>query len=123
MQPHRIKVGAGVVLLSIEGLARDWGVPVSGIEHLMATFSIPAIKLPGGDTRYVSLYPLEMALFDAGLPGVYKGTTELVKAHHELAGVLYGTLSREVIRERCKSLARSIRGGPPAKARSRKKRS
>lgn len=119
MQPDRIKVGAGVILVSLDGLARDWGVPEGGVEHLLGTFTIPVIKLPGGDKRYVSLYSLEDALFEAGLPETFKGDTVLVRTHHELAGVLYGTLSKEVIRERVKALAKSLRSGPPRKTRKR----
>jgi hypothetical protein len=109
MQPHRIKVGAGVILVSVDGLAVDWGVPEKGIVSLLATFAIPIITLPGGDKRYVSLYSLESALFEAGLPTAFRDDQVLVRCHQELAGVLYGTLSKEVIRERCKSLAASLR--------------
>lgn len=120
MQPDRIKLGAGVILVSLSGLARDWGVPEEGVEHLLAAFTIPVITLPGGDKRYVSLYSLEEALFEAGLPETFKGDTLLVKAHHELAGVLYGTLTREVIRERVVALANAFRAGPPRKYRKPK---
>lgn len=109
MQPHRIKVGAGLIMVSLDGLALDWGVPDKGILALLATFAIPLITIPGGDKQYVSLYSLETALFEAGLPTAFQGDQTLVRCHQELAGVLYGTLSKEVIRERCKSLASALR--------------
>lgn len=108
-EPHRIKVGAGVVLLSLDGVAADWGLPEKNVEHLLNLFKIPLIRLPGGRKRYISMYPLEDALFQLGLPETMKGDRALVTAHHELAGVLYGTLTKEVIRERVKILAKSLK--------------
>lgn len=108
MQPHRIKVGAGVILVSIDGLAVDWGVPESGIEKLLSLFAIPVIRLPGGEKRYISLWALEMALFEAGLPEAAKGSTEVVRAIHEAAAIVYATASKEVVRERVRALSRSL---------------
>ncbi len=110
MQPHRIKIGAGVILVSLDGLAVDWGITVDGVEHMLNALELPRIKFPGGEKRYVGLYGLEDALFELGLPDTFKGNRALVRAHHELAGVLYGTLSREVIRERCLMLAKTLKG-------------
>lgn len=108
MQPHRIKVGAGVVLISIDGLAVDWGVPESGVEKLLGLFQIPVITIPGGDKRYISLWSLEMALFEAGLPDAAKGSQEAVRAIHEAAGIIYATASKEVVRERVRALAKDM---------------
>lgn len=119
MQPDRIKVGAGVIMVSICGLARDWGIPEEAMRKTIAFFRLKVLTPVPGGKQYVGLYPLESALFEASLPETFKGDTALVKAHHELAGVLYGTLSKEVIRERVKALAKALRSGPPRKTRKR----
>ena len=108
MQPHRVKIGAGVILVSIDGLAVDWGIPESGVESLLKMFRIPVIKFPEGEKRYISLWSLEMALFEAGLPLACKGSQELVRAIHEAAGIIYATASKEVVRERVKVLTRRL---------------
>lgn len=95
--------------MSLDGLAADWDIPEKGVLSLLSTFEIPLIKLPGGDKQYVSLWSLEIALFEAGLPAAAKGSQEAVRTIHESAGIVYGTLSREVIRERVMALARSLR--------------
>jgi len=99
-------------MVSLDGLSRDWGVPEKGVEGLLGALHIPVIKIPGGEKRYVSLYSLEDALFEAGLPDTFKGNAALVRAHHELAGVLYGTLTKEVIRERVVELAKALHTAP-----------
>ncbi len=121
MQPHRLKVGSGVILVSIDGLASDWGIPESGVLQVLAMFKIPAIKFPGGDKRYVSLFSLELALFEAGLPSACKGTQKEIRAIHAAAGIIYGTLSREVIRERLNMLRGELREAGPQTSKHRKK--
>jgi hypothetical protein len=111
MQPHRIKVGAGVILLSVDGLAMDWGIPEDEVVRFLDFLEIPRMRFPSGEKRYVSLYPLETALFELGLPAAFKGDHVTVRTHQELAGVLYGTLSREVIVERVKALAKALSKG------------
>jgi hypothetical protein len=121
MQPDRIQVGSSVILISVSGLARYWGVSEKSVTALLATFSIPTIRFPGGEKRYVSLYSLEMALFVAGLPQTEKVTPTLRDAHLQLAGVLYGTLSKEVIHDRVRKLALAVREGPARKKRAKAK--
>lgn len=113
MQPDRIKVGAGVILVSLDGLAKDWGIPQKGVESLLVTFALPVIKLPGGEKRYVSLWSLEAALFEAGLPEAAKGTQSVLRAIHEAAAIIYATASKEVVRERVKALAAALRTPGP----------
>ena len=121
MQPHRIKVGSGVILVSVDGLAADWGIPEEGIVRLLALFAIPIITLPGGEKRYVSLWPLEMALFEAGLPVACRGSQEAVRAIHASAGIVYGTLTKEVIRERLSRLQQDLaRTGPHTSVKRKK---
>lgn len=111
IQPDRIKIGAGVILISLDGLAREWCITSRQVANMMNKMKLPLIMFPGGEKRYVSLYPLEDYFFEMGLPEAYKGDVALVKVHHELAGVLYGTLTKEVIRERCKAFSRTLRTG------------
>lgn len=111
MQPDRIRIGASVTLLSVTGVAEDWGVTEKAIRTLLATLKLPLIKLPGGDKRYVSLFPLEQGLFELGMPEAFKGDRAYLRTLQELAGVLYGTLTREVIRERVKAMAKTLRDG------------
>lgn len=110
MQPHRIKVGSSVILVSLDGLAADWGIEEKHILRMLHQFGgIPLVTPMEGGKQYVNLYSLETALFEAGLPVAFKGDQTLVRTHQELCGVMYGTLSKEVIRERCKLLAAALR--------------
>lgn len=121
MQPHRIKIGSAVILVSLDGLAVDWGIPEEGIVKLLAIFAIPILTLPGGDKRYISLWPLEMALFEAGLPVACKGSQPAIRAIHASAGIVYGTLTKEVIRERLSRLQQDLaRTGPHTSAKRKK---
>ena len=121
MQPHRIKVGAGLILVSVDGLAMDWGISEDAILRIIRMFLIPTIKFPGGDKRYVNLWPLEEALFEAGLPEAAKGSQEAVRATHAAAGIVYGTLSKEVIRERLSRLQQALSRPGPHTSKLRKK--
>lgn len=108
MQPHRVKVGSSVVLVSVDGLAIDWGVPEKGVEKLLSVFEIPCIRIPEGEKRYVSLWALESALFRAGLPEALHGVQELVRGLQEAAGLIYASATKEAIRDRLKVLQRSL---------------
>ncbi len=121
MQPHRLKIGSGLILVSIDGLAADWGIPEAGVNKVLSLFGLPAIKFPGGEKRYVSLWPLELALFEAGLPAACKGSQPEVRAIHASAGIVYGTLSKEVIRERLNMLRGELREAGPHTSKHRKK--
>lgn len=121
MQPHRIKVGSGVILVSVDGLALDWGVPEEGIRKLLGLFELPLLRIPGGEKQYVNLWSLEVALFEAGTPNAAKGSQEAVRAIHASAGIVYGTLSKEVIRERLSLLQRSLGRPSPATSGRRRK--
>lgn len=111
-QPHRIKVGAGVIMLSMDGIAADWGVSLRAIHNIVKNWQLPTFTPEKGGKSYVSLYSLETALFEALLPRTFQGDHEFVKAHHELAGCLYGTMTKEIIRERCMQLASQLKKGP-----------
>ena len=121
MQPHRIKVGAGLILVSIDGIAQDWGLSELGVRKLLSAFELPLIQMPGGDKRYVNLWVLECALFEAGMPEAAKGSQEAVRAIHASAGIVYGTMSKEVIRERLSLLQRSLSKPGPHTSKHRTK--
>lgn len=85
------------------------------VDEMLDSLSVPRIELPGASEYYVSLYALEMTLFDLGLPTAFTGDRPLAKrVHHELAAVTYGTLSKEVLKARVRELANVL-----AKGRSR----
>jgi hypothetical protein len=77
------------------------------------------IRWPGSEARYVNLFVLEWRLFELSLPGVMKEDKAWVKALFETQGVIYGTLSREVIKARVQKLARSMRTKPQKSTRKR----
>ena len=112
-QPHRIKLGASVVLISLDGLAADWGISEGAARRLCGRFGLKTITPEEGGKQYISLYPFESALFEALLPDAFQGSHELVVAHQELAGVIYGHATAAAIRERVMALARGLRDGPP----------
>ena len=112
-QPHRIKVGASVVLISLDGLAADWGITEGMVRRLCGRFGLKTITPEPGGKVYVGLYPFESALFESLLPEAFAGSHELVKAHQELAGVLYGHATSSAIRERVLAIARGLKDGPP----------
>ena len=109
MQPDRIKVGAGLILVSLTGIAQDWGIPTEGILKLLSTFKIPLLTLPGGDKQFINLWALECALFEASLPEACRGSREVVRAIHEAAAIVYATASKEVVRERVRALAKDLK--------------
>lgn len=125
-QPARIQVG-GLVLLAVDALAAEWGLPPEGFERLLATLKIPKIHFPGGERRYLSLYSLEYSLFVLGLPhAMRKGQdpnqkdTTVTDVHFQMAGLLYGTLTIEAVRERVRALAKALgKDQEPARKRSK----
>lgn len=125
-QPARLQVG-GLVLLAVDAVAAEWGLPLLEFDKLLATLRIPKIHFPGGERRYVSLYPLEYSLFALGLPYAMRGGQDpnakdptVVDIHFQLASLLYGTLTVEAVRERVRAMAKAVgRGMEPARKRSK----
>jgi hypothetical protein len=106
--PDRVHIGASVVLVSLSGLGKTLGIEEEHVRSLLGALEIPIIQIPGSDKRHFSLYALETALFQLGLPTYLKEAPGLGRVHQELAGVLYGTLKKEVVRERVHQLARAL---------------
>ena len=107
--PDTLRVGASVVFKWLPALAKDWGCSESALEDFLSEFGIPLVECPNGGW-YVSLYPLETLLFQKGFPkGWQNDDPGLVRAHQELAGVLYGALTRDTIVKRVKALVRATR--------------
>ncbi len=133
MQPHRIKCGASVILLSVEGLAADWGISPTQMSGLLDLLEIPRLRIPpdaqegvSGDaqTKYVSLFALEHSLWNLGLPRALYGQTDVLR---ESAGLLYGAMTREAIQQRVRTLAKTLKGSShigtwPAKKKKPKKK-
>lgn len=95
--------------MSLDGLAADWGVGEQDILRVLHQLGdIPLIVPKEGGKRYVSLWPLEMALFEAGLPIAAKGSQDAVRAIHASAGIVYGSLGKEAIRSRLQMLQRAL---------------
>lgn len=115
MQPHRIKVGASEIMVSLDGIAADWGIQEASVRRLCAKFKLPVLTPEPGGKQYIGLYPFEMALFEAHLPEAFQGSHELVRAHAELAGVMYGHITAKVIRERVMAIAKGLRKAPSRK--------
>lgn len=102
-------------MVSVDGIAADWGIQEASVVRLCGKFRIPIVTPEPGGKRYVGLYPLESAMFEAMLPEAFQADHSLVKAHQELAGVLYGYLTAKVIRERVLAIAKGLRKGPPSR--------
>lgn len=99
-QPRRIKVAAASAYISLDELVEAFGLSEKHVRSLLGVLGVPLVHFPGGDARYVLLYALDTSLFRLGLPKVIKEDADMTRVHHELAGVLYGTLTKEMIRER-----------------------
>lgn len=111
-----IRLG-GLILVSVDGTAAEWGMTGTQFGGLLETLGVPVVQLKPGGRGYVSVYPLEYALFALGLPRAMKCTTNpnstgcdatVTDVHFQLASLLYGTLTREAIRERVRVLAHSL---------------
>ena len=125
-QPSRIQVG-GLVLLAVDAVAAEWGLPLGDFDRLLATLRIPKLLFPGGERRYISLFPLEFELFKLGLPQAMKGgqapdckDPTVSEVWFQLASLLYGTLTIEAIRERVRALSAAVgRDIQPSRKRGR----
>lgn len=107
--PPCIKIGAGAHYTRLDVLADLMGTTDKGIRHLIGLLGLPVAHFPGMDeSHYILTYAFESAMFTLGMPQLIKDTPDLLRVHQELAGVLYGTLSKEVLRERVKLLAKTL---------------
>jgi hypothetical protein len=107
--PAHLKLGAGAHYTRIDVVADLLGSTEKDIMSLLGIFGIPAIHLPGREgTRYVLTYALESAMFGLGMPKKIKEKEDLLRVHQELAGVLYGTLTKEAMKERVKLLIKTL---------------
>jgi len=108
--PPFIKLGAGAHYTRLDILGEALGASEDGIRSLCATFGLPLCHFPGmtAEARYVLTYAFESAMFELGLPKKIKERPELVRVHQELSGVLYGSLTKEALRERVIQLAKVL---------------
>lgn len=107
-QPRRVKVAPASVYVSLEELMDAFGIAEKHVRSLLSVLGVPLVHFPGGDARYALLYALDTSLFNLGLPKIIKESPDLARVHHELAGVLYGTLTKEMIRERVLALGKVL---------------
>lgn len=122
--PPHLRLGAGAHYTRIDVLADLMGTTEKGIRTLCSILELPIAHFPGtGDARYILTYAFESALFNLGMPKKIKEKPDLLRVHQELAGVLYGSLTREALKERVILLAKSLTSaGENAKIGKRRKR-
>ncbi len=107
--PPQFKLGAGAHYTRIDVLADMLGCSEKGIRSLFAIFEIPVCHFPGmADSYYVLTYAFESAMFNLGMPKGVQGSSDLLRVHQELAGVLYGTLTKEALKERVKKMIKQL---------------
>jgi hypothetical protein len=107
--PPVLKLGAGAHYTRLDVLADTMGTTEKGIRTLLATLDLPIAHFPGmADSRYVLTYAFESAIFALGMPKKIKEDADLLRVHQELAGVLYGTLTKEALRERVRLLIKGL---------------
>lgn len=122
--PPYIKLGAGAHYTRLDVLADLMGTTEKGVRHLVSLLGgIPIAHFPGmAESHYVLTYAFESALFALGMPKAIREQPDLLRVHQELAGVLYGSLSKEVLRERVKLLAKALTSSSKEATIGRRKR-
>lgn len=108
--PKRFKIGAGAVYIQIAEVARLLGVEDRHVRAMCAYFDppVPVLSFHGQSTYYILVYALETALFALGLPKAIRDDPGLSRAHQELAGLLYGGLTRQALTDRVELLAKTL---------------
>lgn len=120
--PPHLKVGAGAHYTRIDVLGDLLGTTEKGIRSLLSIFELPIVHFPGmTDSSYILTYAFESAMFSLGMPKKIKENADMLRVHQELAGVLYGTLTKEVLRERVKLLIKQLTSDGDTATISRKK--
>ena len=106
----RFKIGVSCQYFAVEDLAATIGTSEKAIRGLCAGLEIPVLHFPGHppEKGYVLLYALESALFGLGMNKKIRATEGLLRTHQELAGVMYGTLTKEALVKRVKMLAKEL---------------
>ncbi len=107
--PPFIKIGASAHYTRLDVLADAMGTTEKGVRHLIALLGLPVAHFPGmEESTYILTYAFESAMFNLGMPKPIRDQPDLLRVHQALAGVLYGTLSKEVLKERVKLLAKTL---------------
>ena len=121
--PTHLRLGAGAHYTRLDVLADLMGTTDKGIRTLLSIFELPTVHFPGmADSYYVLTYAFESAMFSLGMPRKIKEKADLLRVHQELAGVLYGTLTKEALRERVKTLVSQLTSSGKDATIGRKKR-
>ena len=107
--PDKLRCGASVIYMNLQGLCKDWGCSEEALRAYLIDFGIPVVTHPNGG-EYVSLYPLESTMFLEGLPAGWAHDDKgLPTAHMELAGLMYGGITRQMVITRVRALVRAMR--------------
>lgn len=107
--PTHLKLGAGADYTRLDVLANLMGTTEKGIRTLLGVLKLPIAHFPGmADSYYVLTYAFESSMFALGMPSAIKESPDLLRVHQELAGVLYGTLTKEALRERVKQMVQTL---------------
>ena len=107
--PPYMKLGAGAHYTRLDVLANLMGATEKGIRSLLGLLEIPLVHFPGmAESRYVLTYAFESALFGLGMPKKIKDNPDLLRVHQELSGVLYGTLTKEALKNRVLLMTKTL---------------
>lgn len=108
--PPHFRLGAGAHYTRLDVMADLLGSTEKGIRTLLSIFDIPIAHFPGmaADSHYILTYAFESSMFSLGMPKKIKENPDLLRVHQELAGVMYGSLTKEALRERVKMLVRTL---------------
>jgi hypothetical protein len=118
----RFKIGASASYVKLAEVARLLGVSEEDARSMCSFLEVPVLSFKGQTGQSVLLYALETALFSLGLPKKVRSDPAMVAAHQELAAVIYGTLTREALKERVDLIAKALTSSkdPPKIKRTRK---
>lgn len=111
MDRKHFKIGTAAAYIQVGEIARLLGVEEKQAKALCGLLKVPMLSFPGQADHYVLIYALEKELFRLGLPVKERDDPVLVHTHLELASLMYGTLTKEVLKERVALLAKALTSG------------
>jgi len=104
----RFKIGASAAYIQVKEVALLLGIEEKKARALCSFLEIPMLAFGGQSEHYVLIYALEKGLFRLGLPAKERENPLLVSTHLELASIMYGTLTKEALKERVALLAKTL---------------
>ena len=103
-----MKLGAGAHYTRLDVLANLMGATEKGVRSLVAIFGIPLVSPSSVSAQYVLTYAFESAMFNIGMPKKIRENPDLLRVHQELAGVLYGSLTKEALKNRVLLMTKTL---------------